>query len=348
MVSDPHVTFPDPDAVASRVRAATRADAGCVIDARSLAERLCGGDQYANVLLLGAAYQVGALPLTLDALQQAIRLNGVAVEKNLHAFSIGREAALGRTSARQPSAAPRPVARRAERAAQAAMATAALVHAEPGGELSRIVADRSAELTDYQSAAYARTYAELVEQVRSAEATLAPTGSDSAREALAEAVARNLYKLMAYKDEYEVARLALDPVFSSEIERQFGADARFAWRLHPPLLRALGMQRKISLGSWATPLMLALRAGRRLRGTPLNLFGRTEVRRTERQLVAEYRDVLSELVAHLTPETHAAAVEIAGLPDMVRGYEEIKLANVERYHQRLAERRSAYLGDQAS
>ena len=182
-----------------------------------------------------------------------------------------------------------------------------------------------------------RRYTQLVEQVRAVEAERTP-----ATDALARAVARNLYKLMAYKDEYEVARLSLDPALRAQIAAQFGPDAQYVWRLHPPVLRKLGLRRKIALGQWATPLFVALRAGRRLRGTPFDPFGRFAVRRVERRLIVEYRQVIQELLAGLRSDNHALALQIATLPNIVRGYEHVKLASVARYDKRLSELRAAF------
>jgi indolepyruvate ferredoxin oxidoreductase len=154
-----------------------------------------------------------------------------------------------------------------------------------------------------------------------------------------ETVAVNLHKLMAYKDEYEVARLHLDPVFQRLIEREFGVGARVRWHLHPPILRALGIDRTWRFGSWFTPAYRLLHMLRRLRFTPLDPFGRAEVRRVERALIDEYRETVAPLLARLDPVTHASACEIAA--DMIRGYERIKVANVERYRARLAEQSAA-------
>jgi indolepyruvate ferredoxin oxidoreductase len=152
-----------------------------------------------------------------------------------------------------------------------------------------------------------------------------------------EEVARNLYKLMAYKDEYEVARLCLDEDLAAGIEARFGAGARYSYRLHPPLLRALGMKRKISLGGWARPVFALLRAMRRLRGTRFDPFGYTAVRRAERALIPEYREAVWSALSTAGPGDHAVAAELAALPDMIRGYEHIKLASVARYRERQAE-----------
>ena len=184
-----------------------------------------------------------------------------------------------------------------------------------------MLALRVRELTAFQDQACADEYAGFVERVRAREAAV--TGG----EALARAVAENLYKLTAYKDEYEVARLSLDPALDEAVRAQFGDGARYQYRLHPPVLRALGLKHKVSLGPWFRPAFATLVAMRRLRGTRLDPFGRTEVRRTERALITEYREVIEQLLAGLTEGNHDLAVQIAALPDMVRGYEDIKLAN---------------------
>ena len=203
----------------------------------------------------------------------------------------------------------------------------ALVHAEPGSELARLLDIRIPDLVAYQDEAYARAYAEYVEQVRVLE--------DGPTE-VTEAVAKHLYKLMAYKDEYEVARLSLDPAFLTGLSEEFGSGTRYAYRLHPPVLRALGMKRKISLGPWFRPAFRLLHALRRLRGTPFDPFGRAEVRRVERELVDDYRGTV--LQAFRADDVDRARVlALAELPDLVRGYEDVKLANVAKYREKQAE-----------
>jgi indolepyruvate ferredoxin oxidoreductase len=155
--------------------------------------------------------------------------------------------------------------------------------------------------------------------------------------AIAEAYAKGLYKLMAYKDEYEVARLHLDPVERAKVVAEFGDDAKVYFLLHPPVLRAMGMKRKLKLGPWFRPAFATLRAMRRLRGTPLDLFGLAEVRRVERRLPGEYRDLVARALEHLAPDTHATVARIADLPDVVRGYEDIKLQGVEAFRAEAAQ-----------
>jgi indolepyruvate ferredoxin oxidoreductase len=203
-------------------------------------------------------------------------------------------------------------------------------------DLAEVLALRARELTAFQDQACAADYLSFVERVRAGEAAVA------GGETLARTVAENLYKLTAYKDEYEVARLSLDPALNEAVRAQFGDGARYQYRLHPPVLRALGLKHKVNLGPWFRPAFATLVAMRRLRGTALDPFGRTEVRRTERALITEYREVIDTLLTGLTPGNHELAVQIAALPDLVRGYEEIKLATVRSYHEKLAELRSEF------
>jgi indolepyruvate ferredoxin oxidoreductase len=156
------------------------------------------------------------------------------------------------------------------------------------------------------------------------------------RRGLSEAVARCLYKLMAYKDEYEVARLHLAEVERIMDQSSFGANAQLYWHLHPPILRALGLKKKVKLGAWFAPAFKALRALRGLRGTALDVFGYAEVRRLERELIAEYRQMVEAVVDKLGPANHDAAVAIAELPDAIRGYEQIKLDSVAQFRDKAA------------
>ncbi|GAA4550425.1 indolepyruvate ferredoxin oxidoreductase family protein [Pseudonocardia xishanensis] len=312
-----------PDDALDRIAAATAEQSH--LDAQGLAERLFGDHMPTNMLLLGAAFQAGVLPVSEEALEQAIRLNGAAVENTLAAFRWGRAAVQDPAAVR---AAVEPPTRET-----VAVDAAARTAAEEIG-LGEVLAVRIADLTGYQDAAYADRYAEEVRRVHdlAASATDAETG-----ERIGLAYARGLHKLMAYKDEYEVARLHLDPVEVARREEEYGPDAAVSVLLHPPLLRAMGMNRKIRLRATATPAFRALRAAKRLRGTPLDVFGYAGVRRTERELIDEYQQLVRTALASLTPATADLVEQVAGLPDLVRGYEDIKLAAVARFRERAAE-----------
>ncbi|MEV6621634.1 indolepyruvate ferredoxin oxidoreductase family protein [Amycolatopsis sp. NPDC051106] len=316
MVVDTTVAFPDPGSVLAPID--TAASRTVSLDARGLAEELFDDDQFANVLQLGAAFQTGAIGLPAEVIERAIELNGTAVAANLQAFRRGRQLVADPDALTTSPAPTRTVAQPAARK---------LVDASPGSELARLLDVRIPDLVAYQDERYARAYAEFVEQVRVLE--------DGPTE-ITEAVAKHLYKLMAYKDEYEVARLSLDPAFTADLEEQFGEGTKYAYRLHPPVLRALGMKRKISLGPWFRPAFRLLHALRRLRGTRFDPFGRAEVRRVERELVEDYR--ASVLRAFRAEDVDRARVlALAELPDLVRGYEDVKLANVARYREKQAE-----------
>jgi indolepyruvate ferredoxin oxidoreductase len=200
---------------------------------------------------------------------------------------------------------------------------------------------RVPDLAAYQDLALAKRYLDTVLRVAAAERDAVGSGRR-----LAVAVARHLHKLMAYKDEYEVARLHLDPALTRQVEEQFGAGATVRYMLHPPLLRAVGVDRKIALGRTARPAFHALRAMRRLRGTPFDPFGATAQRRAERRLVTEYLAVVDELAAGLDKDNHDLAVEIAELPDMIRGYEDVKTANIARYRGELRDLLAAWRAEQ--
>jgi indolepyruvate ferredoxin oxidoreductase len=322
MVRDIAVDFPTLGSVEARIDRATRGPLNAYVNAEWIAERLFGDHLAANVVLLGAAFQLGGIPIAADTIEQAIRLNGTAAETNVTAFRWGRASILApdaihralQPPAAEPRKAPREIIEEID----------GLGLPEP---LRAMVAARAGDLVLYQDVTYARRYIRDVVGLARRESDLA-AGSDG-RVALA--YARNLYKLMAYKDEYEVARLHLDSAERAHLADEFGSDARTKIMLHPPVLRSLGLRRKIGLGRTARPAFVALRSLRRLRGTALDPFGHTAMRRTERTLVEEYRTLVKTAVEHLRPGTVEEMMALVELPDMIRGYEGVKRANIERF-----------------
>jgi indolepyruvate ferredoxin oxidoreductase len=309
MVVNPRAAGPDLAVAQAGISAATRD--GVFFDAQALALALFGDHMPANVMVLGAAWQQGVIPVSLDAIRQAFELNGTAVEQNLAAFDWGR-AVVGAPDAVAKVLAPAAVSRELTKAERAVVDRLA----PQGGELRRLLEIRVPDLAGWGGSSAVARYADALERVQG-------LGDD----ALTEAVARGLYKLLAYKDEYEVARLHLEGL------RDLPKGAEVKFLLHPPVLRALGMDRKLRLGRWFVPAFRLLKAGRRLRGTALDPFGRAEVRRVERALPDEYLALVETAVSR----DAATALAVAELPDMVRGYEDIKLANVERFRARAAE-----------
>ncbi|MBI4636803.1 MAG: indolepyruvate ferredoxin oxidoreductase family protein [Candidatus Rokubacteria bacterium] len=326
MVSSTEVEFPEANGLLTAINRVTRKDENVYLDSLGLAETLFDDHMAANMLVLGAAYQAGAIPVSAAAIEEAIVLNGVAVEMNTQAFRAGRLAVVDPASVQGLKK--RRVGAVEVRSRMTAEARALLATVSATGELARLLEIRVPELIEYQNAAYAREYVEFVRRVLAAERAAVPGESR-----LGEAVARSLFKLMAYKDEYEVARLHLRKDVEQALAAEFPGGVRVRYHLQPPILRALGLKKKIRLGKWFDGAFRLLVALRGLRGTSLDPFGRAPVRRVERALPDEYRSLVEKALAGLSPEGHERAVKLASLPDLIRGYEEIKLRNVARFRE---------------
>ncbi|MGX5883218.1 indolepyruvate ferredoxin oxidoreductase family protein [Burkholderia gladioli] len=288
-----------------------------LVDADQFAAALLGDTIYTNPFVLGYAWQRGGLPLTLASLTRAIELNGVQVEKNLAAFDWGRRAAHDLASVRQAAAG---------RQVVPSGATVIALHTKKA--VDTLIAKRVEQLGAYQNAAYAARFSAVIERVRAAEARL---DGEAAQEPLTEAVARNLYKLMAYKDEYEVARLQSDPAFLVRLAEQFEGELKLRYHLAPPILAkrdAQGHLVKKAYGPWMLTAFRLLARLKGLRGTAFDPFGRTEERRTERALIGEYVALVETILAGLTPERLPLALELAKLPDGIRGYGHVKENNL--------------------
>ncbi|CAB4689397.1 MAG: indolepyruvate ferredoxin oxidoreductase family protein [Actinobacteria bacterium] len=323
MVYDPAVQHDDELDLLDRVGTA------CVdlvdLDGLEAADRIFGNTVAANFLLVGAAYQSGALLLPADAIEEAIRINGTAVAANIAAFRWGRVAVADPAvfaAARRAGTPPEP--QHVEPLVPASVAAAGLE-----GELLRLVSRRAADLVAYQDERLADAYVAVVAQVASAERAA------TAETRFSEAVARQLFKLTAYKDEYEVARLLTDPAFLAATAGEFPGGT-VAFKLHPPVLRAMGRTSKISFGPRSHGSLRTLARMKALRGTRLDLFGYAHLRKVERELRDHYRATVLDLASDLRGD-YERAVAVAELPDLVRGYESVKLRNVETYVARLVE-----------
>ncbi|MDP7548671.1 MAG: indolepyruvate ferredoxin oxidoreductase family protein, partial [Alphaproteobacteria bacterium] len=275
------------------------------IDATGLATALMGDAIAANLFLLGHAYQRGALPVSGAAIDRAIELNGVAVAMNRRAFALGRLAAV------DPD--------QVTKAARPALSMPVAVDKS----LDDIIARRAGFLTDYQDAAYAAPYVAFVRLVEVAE-----QAKGKGRKGLAEAVAHNLFKLMAYKDEYEVARLYGHESFQGDLEKQFQGNLKLKFHLAPPLISRrdpdTGHLIKREYGAWVMTAFRLLARMKGLRGGAFDIFGRTEERRAERAAIPAYRATIETLLAELSPDNHALALQIANVPAQIRGFGHIK------------------------
>ncbi|MGI9490707.1 MAG: indolepyruvate ferredoxin oxidoreductase family protein [Geminicoccaceae bacterium] len=314
------LTMPERD-----LRAAVKEAAGdrvAFVEANKLATSLLGDAIGTNLFMVGYAFQKGLLPLSSEAIERAIELNRVAVEMNRKAFRLGREAAHD-----------------LEAVTAKAAALGAQSEQRPASGLEEIVERRVAFLTDYQDATYAERYRDLVMRVQKTEVDLTP-----GRRGLAEAVARYYFKLLAYKDEYEVARLYSDGAFKEKIRRQFEDGGKISVHLAPPLFAerdpVSGHLKKKAYGPWIFTAFKYLARLKGLRGTAFDPFGYLNERRTERRLITHYEALIVEILTRLDHDKHALAVEIASLPEQIRGFGHVKekhLADVERRETALLE-----------
>jgi indolepyruvate ferredoxin oxidoreductase len=307
-VKNPNWQLPGSDLQRDIRESALAAD---FVPATELATALMGDAIATNMFILGYAYQKGWLPLSREALERAVELNGVAVEFNKKSFAWGRCAAAD-----------------AERLRRLAVpADVVSIDEHFSRNLDELLERRSRFLADYQNVAYASRYRRLVERVREVE--MEKAGSTK----LAEAVARGYHRLLAYKDEYEVARLHADGTFSNKIAGMFEGDYKVAFHLAPPLLARVdpitGEPRKMRFGAWMLPVFKLLKSLKFLRGTPFDPFGHTDERRMERALIGEYEAMVERLLATLSAHNHALAVQIAATAEDMRGFGYIKRRNVE-------------------
>lgn len=300
------------DARLNAIGNAVGSDHLVVTEANALMEQLMGHTVYANVFLLGHAWQQGMVPVSGQALLRAIEINGVNIEENKLAFNWGRLAAEDN---------------------QYLVEAARLPESElPVMSIEQLIEHRATKLIDYQNKAYAERYRELVAKVQATERAM-----QCENFSLTRTVATNLFKLMAYKDEYEVARLYSNGEFLEKLNRTFKGDYRLGFHLAPPIFNRgpdeQGRPRKTRFGPWMMPLFKLLAGGKVLRGTALDPFGRMAERREERALIDEYRDLVEELLANVNPENMTVALEAANLPDQVRGYGIVKSKAIGEFKQ---------------
>jgi indolepyruvate ferredoxin oxidoreductase len=324
-VRNPDWTFPGNDAKGALLNACgnERVD---LLDASRIATTLMGDAIATNMFLLGYAWQKGWLPLSELSLMRAIELNGVSVEFNRHSFQWGRMAA------HDPQAVESVVR---------SHAPSQVIEFKRPDSLEQLIARREVFLTAYQNQAWARRYRQFVEQVRTAEQALGEAGQS---QRLTEAVARYLFKLMAYKDEYEVARLHSQTGMEQRVASMFEGDYKLNFHLAPPLLAKRGADghlRKRAYGPWMMPAFGMLTRLRFLRGTPFDIFGYSAERRTERALIEEYRQTLEQWLARLSPANLADMVALASVPEDIRGYGHVKerhLATARQKRERILQR----------
>lgn len=331
MVIDTTQEFGDPEQIINSLRNCVLPDGSLVADFVSLAEHVFRDHMPANLIALGAAYQFGVLPISRESIERAITVNGAAVERSLLAFRLGRlvvddpQLVESRFSASRPGSMDPSPSPTAQTRAQVLIAK----HLPPETEkvLTDFVALLAAELIDYQNHSLAERYVITLAPLVHRELIVAPGESKLSRVA-----ALHLFRLMAYKDEYEVARLHLNVKFQADIDRIVPSNHNKRYLLQPPVLKFLGMKRKIRLHPFlAHPTFRMLRAMKILRGTSFDPFGHTEMRKLERSLVEEYCSQIASTTAHLNSNNLSSALRVLELPELIRGFEGVKRASLKRY-----------------
>ena len=341
MVYDPQVPGADVPAMEALIEAHTRSEDNVFIDAQDYAMRLFGNHIVANVFLLGVAYQAGHIPLRSGSIERAIRLNGQAVDANIQAFRWGRMAVCDRARLDGVVEEPEPdsdeLVRRYQHSLgrKRAQVFKALIGRLPVRQESfrKTWVIRVAELIAFQDTRLAERFVDRIVRVYDGDERI---GGPDRGFLLTRDAAFMLHKLMAYKDEYEVARLLTDPSERGIAER-FDGPVRVSYHLHPPLLRAWGLDRKLRFGPWFRPVLRIMARCRFLRGTLFDPFGLTAARREERELVTWYESLLDQALALLTPENYPEVSELLRLPDEIRGYEQVKHRSVLRVKKKAAE-----------
>ncbi len=302
------------------IRLSTGENSTHFVDATRIATKLLGDSIATNLFMLGYAIQKGQVPLSLSSIEQAIEINGVAVELNKQALLWGRRAAHDLPAV--------------EKIVNPALETA--LKTDLAATFEEIVEKRAKFLQEYQDNSYADRYIKFVRKVEKAELQLTP-GFDG----LADAVARYAFKLMAYKDEYEVARLYTNGMFLEKLNEQFEGNYKLEFNLAPPLFSQrdsdTGQLKKRVYGSWVMRIFRLLASLKGLRGTYFDIFGRTAERRQERLLIEQYFSLLDEIIQKINPENHSIALELASLPDQIRGYGHVKEKSIETVKSREAQ-----------
>ncbi|MEC7396980.1 MAG: indolepyruvate ferredoxin oxidoreductase family protein, partial [Pseudomonadota bacterium] len=308
---DPDLKFPGEE-LHQTITKVVGGDRTEFLEATKLATALLGNSIASNMFMLGCAWQNGLVPITIEAIFQAIELNGVAAEANKRAFTWGRRAAHDLPLVRKMAITDDNTPEKA---------------AEVQDDLVNLVERRVEFLTEYQGRRLARRYKDLVVKVQTSESHRVP-----GEEALSKAVARYYFKLLAYKDEYEVARLHAETDFLAGIAGKFDEGYKLKFHLAPPLLTRrdpdTGLPKKMEIGEWILPMFRMLAKLKFLRGTPFDPFGYSAERKNERELIADYVTTIEALLRDLTPENHATAIDIAALPEQIRGYGHVKENNI--------------------
>ena len=352
-ITDARTPFPEHSFLRHQLNRRTKAERNHYVDANQFSETLFATEQSNNIFMLGVAYQQGGLPVDAPYIEAAIAGNGVAVERNINAFRWGRKYATDPENAKAMLFEDRMKPESCKETAlvklkkfdpQQVAAMESLAAQFPGNStLHEVLYPRVSDLILFQNTNYAKRYLNFIEQVHQAETTRVSTMADESEDMLlTTTVAKWLFKLMAYKDEYEVARLWTQNPAVENAKNAYQGRVKVSIHLHPPMLRKWGLKNKLTMGPWVFPFLKGLAWFKVLRSTPWDPFARANVRRAEAALIPWYENLVRQLLSGLTGETLQNAVVIASLPDNIRGYEEIKMENIRKTRKEAEEKIKRY------
>ena len=333
MVGRPYASYPDAKQLIDRAAALTNEESSFLVDAKFLCKELLGSSTSANIFLLGVATQIGVLPITPKSFEEAISLNGVSVEENLAAFKWGRIWVNHPEEVNKRIAKPAVALKGSHRISLSDQITKRIENLSVSNEVEESLYLFCSEIVKFQNAKLSHTYLNVIEKTTTA---LSRIDSKDESEELLQSVIRNTYKLIAYKDEYEVARLFLSTSIMDEIKSLPQSTGKATWHFQPPFMRAIGLKKKLKLPfALAIPLMKLLSKGKVFRGTKFDLFGYAKVRKTERLIRDRYIEEIMEALDCLTPENLTLILNLANLPEEVRGFEDLKLNSAGMFLNRL-------------
>jgi indolepyruvate ferredoxin oxidoreductase len=319
-----------PEPLVANILAFVDKERSVILDAGSLAESLFGEYMLTNMIAVGAAYQAGLLPISETSIEKSIRLSGVSTETNILAFRAGRLAVA--QPDRLAELVKRPIRPLADRVEELSLKSSPSLKAKrerlmsglsiPNPTVTKALEIRVEDLIDYQGTTYAERYLQLVMKVMAAECKIGQPGANNLQ--ISQTVIANLHKVMAYKDEYEVARLLTQTVFRQRARDMFEGSVKLTFNLQPPFLRTFGFVRKVRVGEWVVPFLKVLSSFKFLRGTPADPFGYLSARKTERAILSWYIAILDEVCEKLNACRMEPARILVELPSEIRGYEKVK------------------------
>ena len=335
MVGHPYASFPDAKQLIDRAAGLTNEESNFLVDAKLICTQLLGSSTSSNIFLLGVATQIGVLPIDPKSFEEAIALNGVAVEANMTAFNWGRVWANDPEEIKKRVNTKVALSEKSNQVQLPDSITSSIESLNVNAEISDLLRLLCSEIIKFQNAKLAHFYLEIIEEAVKSSTRINDQGKS---DKLIQSIVKNVYKLIAYKDEYEVARLFLSPEIADQVKNLPQSTGKATWHFQPPFLRSMGLKRKLKLPfALAIPIMKILSRGKFLRGTRFDPFGYAEVRKVERLIRDRYIEEILGALQNLSTDSYPQILQMSNLPESVRGFESLKLKSADEFLKRLNE-----------